>query len=442
MALIAPAVFAAVIGFWSITVPSLWRDESVTAHFAREPFDTAWREWGEYDAVHAAHYLLVRLTIWIDPVELGVRLPSVIGLVAATLGIGLIGRRLSGTLTGTCAAMTYALLPVSSRYAQEGRSYALVSAVAVFASLALLRLLERPSWRRTAAYAGFVTALGLLHLYGLLLLTAHGLYVLLSARKMWVRMVVAWVAAGLVLAPLVLVSVGQRERQLFWITSPGWSELVEWGDLLGGTHSLGILLMMAAVAGAWFLRRAPLPLIWAILPVVASFAVSQLHPMFTARYVLFVVPALALLVGAGIVGIARALGNGRRPVTAAVVVVVFGAIAVLGLPTQREYRAQADRSEDLRSLTRTLTSSARATDVLMPVPSNFMPFVNAYGGAFERLEIVMAGAIPARVRRVWVINRGDPRRLEYLELRQLSRGFEPVAVESFGVTHLSLWTRR
>lgn len=442
LALAGPGLLAAVVGLWSITVPSLWRDESVTAHFARIPLGDAWREWGQYDAVHAAHDLLVRLTIWIDPVELGLRLPSVIAFVATTTGIVLVGRRLGGWLVGACSATVYVLLPVSSRYAQEGRSYELVAAVAVFTTLALLRLVERPTWGRTAAYGALVATLGCLHLYGLLLLVAHGAYIALSGRKVQLRALVAWLAAGLLLLPLVLVAAGQRERQLFWIRSPGWPELKDLVELFGGTGPLTILLGLAVLAGVWFGRGAMLPLLWATLPVVASFLISQVHPVYADRYVLFVVPALALLVGTGIVGTARGLARGRDVAVMAIVAVMLAVVAVLGLPAQREDRGSSTRPDDLRSMTRQVAESARPGDVLVPVPATFLPFVNAYGGPFDRLEVVTVQKIPEQVDRVWVINRGDPRALGYSELRELSREFEPATVRSYGVTHLSLWTRR
>lgn len=442
LALAGPAFLAAVVGFWSITVPSLWRDESVTAHFARAPLNESWREWSEYDAVHAAYYLLVRLTIWIDPVELGLRLPSVVAFVAATIGIVLIGRRLSGWLVGACSATFYVLLPVSSRYAQEGRSYELVAAVAVFATLTLLRLVERPTWGRSAGYGALVAVLGCLHLYGLLLLVAHCAYILVSRRSVALRVFIAWAGAALVLLPLVLVASGQRERQLSWIRSPGWTELTDLVELFGGTGALTLLLGLVVLAGVWYGRRTPLPLMWATLPVLASFAISQVHPVFADRYVLFVVPALALLAGTGIVGVAREIGREREVIVAALVVGAIGTGMVLGLPAQREQRGPSERPDDLRSMTRYLAASAEPGDVLLPVPSNFLPFVNAYGRPFDRVEISTIDTIATQVDRVWAVNRHDPRGHGYVELGQLSRQFELAEVQSFGVVHLSLWGRR
>lgn len=433
----ACGVLASVVGLWSITVPSLWRDESVTAHFARLPLSQAWDEWQQFDAVHALHYLISRTTSWVEPVELGLRLPSVAGFVAATIGIVLVGHRLSGWAAGACSGAVYALLPISSHFAQEARSYALVSATAVFASLALLRLVDRPTRGRTAVYGILLVLLGYLHLYALLVVVAHAAHVAVSARTVAKQAVAAWVLAAAAVLPLAVVAAGQRERQLFWIRRPGRSEVVDLLQEMGGTRSLSLLLALAVLAGAWFLRRSPLPLCWFVLPVAVSLAVSQVHPIFQTRYVLYVVPALALLAGAGIDGVGRRLGRGRG----AFVVLALALVAVLGLPEQRAVRGADSRSDDLRTMTSDLGVAVRPGDALVLQPAEFGAFVDAYRGPFDRLEQVEPEAVASDVVRVWVLNRDHPDERRYPRLARLGRDFDRVQVRSYGVVTLSLWTR-
>ncbi|MRK00741.1 hypothetical protein GEV27_04315 [Aeromicrobium sp. S22] len=436
--LVGPALLAALVGAWSITRPALWRDESVSVHFAREPLGDAWREWGEVDAVHAAYDLLLRLTIWIDPVELGVRLPSLVGFVVATVGVVLVGRRLMGRTAATCAGVVYAILPVTSRFAQEGRSYALVSMVAVLSALALLRMVEQPSPGRVVAYSASVAALGCLHLYALLLLAAHGAYVLLAARQIARRVALAWAGAAVVLLPLAVVAAGQRAGQLGWIRRPGLSELRGLVDQIGGTDVATVVLALLAVSGAWVLRRSPLPLLWAVLPVAVSWLVSQVQPVYADRYVLYVVPAVALLVGAGADGVARLLGRGRPVALGAILVVV--ALAVL--PGHRDIRAPDRRPDDLRSLTRDLAAEIAPGDAVVAVPASFLKFVDAYEGPFERLVVAQADSVPVGTDRVWVVTRGYPSHRGAPELARLNRDFHREQVRSYGVTSLSLWTLR
>lgn len=435
-----PAILAGVVGAWSITVPSLWRDESVSVHFARIPLGEAWRVWSQDDAVHATYDLLLRPFIWIEPVELAARLPSLAGFVVATIAIVLVGRKLSGWSVGACAGCVYALLPVTSRFAQEARSYAIVSAVAVLATLALLRFCDRPSVGRFATYAGSIAVLGYLHLYALLLVLVHGLHLLLTSRGLIRRAVAAWATAGVLLIPLVLVASGQRERQLFWLTSPEPGDLSAFARSIGGTWAAGILLASLALAGAWALRRQPIVIIWAVVPVVVSFSVSQVYPIFNDRYVLFVVPAVALLAGAGVDMIAGAVRS--RIGTAAVGVLALALIGALALPAHQDIRRPDSRDDNLRALSCDLGADLRPGDGWMPVPARYERFVNAYGEPFSRLELVpVLDPLPPDVSRIWVVTRDHPSRRTD-ELSDLEAVFQRERVRSYGFTHLSLWVRR
>jgi mannosyltransferase len=139
---------------------------------------------------------------------------------AAAAGIAAIGVRLGSVRAGLLGGLIYAALPVVSRYAQEARSYALVSATAVAATYLLVRALdqERAQWRLYLGYAAAVAMLGWLHLYALLLVPAHGLTVLAwpANRRSYRPWLVAAVAAGAVVMPLGLVAHDQ-EGQVAWL---------------------------------------------------------------------------------------------------------------------------------------------------------------------------------------------------------------------------------
>ncbi len=432
-----PTLVAAIVGAWSITVPSLWRDESVSAHFARIPVGAAWAIWADVDAVHATYDLLIRPFIGIEPIELGVRLLSVVGFVVATAGLVLVGKRLSGWTTGALAGFVYAALPVTSRYAQEGRSYAVVSAVAVFATLALLRAVDRPVLQRFAVYAGLVTLLGYLHLYAVLLVVAHLLHVAITSRRLLRPTLLALTAAAALLLPLAVIAAGQRERQLFWLTSPGLKALPELAHTIAGTAAATVLISLLVLAGAWALRGRPIAVLWATAPVAVSFLVSQVYPVFAERYVLYVVPAVALLAGAGIDGIARAVRH--RSVATIARTLAVALVAVLAFPAQLDIREPDSRPDDLRSLSRDLSAGMRPGDGVMPVPARFLKFVNAYSEPFELLEPVVVGHVPAETTRVWMISRRQPSRT--FELMRFESEFERATVRSYGFTYMSLWVR-
>ena len=108
--------------------------------------------------------------------------------------VALIGRRLISPRAGLLAGLLFAVLPETTRYGQEARSYALVTALAATASYLLVRVLDagagpaaaqrRPARRRWLLGYGLVlAALGLVNFFALTLIPAHALTVWLARRK-------------------------------------------------------------------------------------------------------------------------------------------------------------------------------------------------------------------------------------------------------------------
>lgn len=71
-------------------------------------------------------------------------IPSAIAMAVAALGVAAIGCRAMSWQAGLLSGLVFAVLPLTSRFGQEARSYALVTAFAVLASYLLLRAIEEP----------------------------------------------------------------------------------------------------------------------------------------------------------------------------------------------------------------------------------------------------------------------------------------------------------
>ncbi|MFI6596057.1 glycosyltransferase family 39 protein [Nonomuraea sp. NPDC050536] len=433
---------AAAVACWGLATPSLWRDESVSVSAARMPLSQLRLLLGDIDAVHALYYLLLRPFITLPlPVEAAARLPSVLAFAGAALGVTVIGRRLAGPLAGLAGGLIYAVTPIAVRYAQEARSYALVSAVAVLATWLLLRLADRPARWPYVAYAASLALLGYLHLYAMLLLPAHAVAAWFSGRR-WALVPMA--AAGLALVPLALVASGQREAQVFWLKKPDWSDVASFPVEVAGSVPAAIVLFALA---AWGVRRAWPVALCAVLPVALSFAISQLQPIYHPRYVLFAVPALALLAGVGAASLLRAWWPAVPAVT------VF---AVLTYGTQQAIRLPDSRPDDLRTLAATLEAGERPGDAVLFVPQRYRLFVAAYSRPYDRLvDLTHApGDYQPRtadqlrrelsgIERVWLVS---PRiAWKYAEderLVTLRETFRKGQVRMFGSIHLTLYTRK
>jgi len=363
----------AALGSW---VPSFWTDEAATLSGARRSLPDLWRMMHRIDAVHGTYYMLMHgWTGLFGTSELAVRLPSALAVGCATAGVWVLGRRLLGPAAALVSALVFVVLPRVTWVGTEARSYAATVAVAVWATVLLVGLLERhrrdPAWsaRRWLAWAaygltaGFGVALSIDVAY---LVVAHGVTVLLRLRDAGRRALVGW-ASGAALAALVSWPVNRltvtqtdqlphRVRRVKVLaqelvvnqyftgatvtrdrlvrlppTTPwGWAAVVL--GLVGWTLILaGVVLLLVRPAGR---QAATVVLPWLLLPtavLVAGSAAGALY--YSPRYLAFTTPAVAIVVGAGL----AALRPGPRWA-------VLGLVVVLAMPVYVSQRTPSAKN--------------------------------------------------------------------------------------------------
>ncbi|MEV4492451.1 glycosyltransferase family 39 protein [Micromonospora coxensis] len=416
---LAPTLVTLAVGLVGIGHAQPWRDELATWSAATRPLPDLFRLTGTVDAATGPYYLLLHGWVRLfgdSPAAL--RLPSALAMAAAAGLTAVLGRRLFGAGAGLLAGLLLAVLPGTSRYAQEARPYALATLFAVLATVLLVRALDRPGRARWAGYAAAVAALGLTHLLALTLLPAHALAVLIARREGTLatpgnsanvgdaggapttprgasrapatrddtgaapagagdapatagdtsgapatrsnmgedpagaggdpatasgasatrdntgaavgdaggapanvgdaggvpapagdardrRLPLYWALALLpalvVLIPLLLRARGQRSRQLDWVEP---ARLADLAALPGGVAQSsvvgGLVVGLAALGAARAGRRALLPGLCVLLPVLLVFAAGLVVPLWVPRYLLFIVPFACVLAGAAL----------------------------------------------------------------------------------------------------------------------------------------------
>ncbi|MFF3437327.1 glycosyltransferase family 39 protein [Streptosporangium sp. NPDC002721] len=458
-----PAVAAVPAGLWGVTTPSFWRDESVSVMAASMPLDDLWHLLGSIDRVHALYYLLLRPVAAFSTGELAMRLPSVVATAAAAYGVTVLGRRLATPGAGLLAGLLYVALPMVSRYAQEARGYAIVTAVAVLATWVLVEATRRSSRRWYLAYGACLVLLGWFHVYALLLVVAHVVTVLWwrvssssssppsSPRPEVLRFAAGLAVAAAGVAPLALLAAGQREAQLSWLKPSKLADVAWFGEEVAGTVGVALLLVALVIVGMFSDRRlAAVALPWALLPFV-SMAISLVHPVFNPRYVLFAVPAVALLAGAGL--------NAVRPRALGWVGLVL--VAALTVPTHLTIREPDRRPDNLRDMAATLLARQRPGDAVLYVGENRRLFAAVYEDAYRNLRDLTHA--PGRrtprtaaqftaalegVERVWLVTGGRKHRNRafvedderYLAL-MANRDFTLRSTDDFGYSWFGLYVR-
>ncbi|MFI5841875.1 glycosyltransferase family 39 protein [Catenuloplanes sp. NPDC051500] len=374
---LVPGVLLLVTALISITGPGFSWDEVATADIAGRTPPEIWRLMRHIDAVLGPYYLAMHAwTALAGTSETALRLPQVIAMALAAALTGELGRRLFSPLTGLTAGLILVVIPNSFRYAAEARPYAFSVLFSALSLLLLHTALRRPRWWRWALYGLSVLLLGLSHLVGVSILAAHALIVLRRDR----RLLRAWAPAAAIvvalLAPLASLGAGQQSGQVAWIRPLSVAVLRRSpAELIGSSAVAWLLIVLVVLVVA---RFALLDLVaLCVVPMAALAGYSLLvGPLWVPRYLLVVLPPMALLAAAAIVPGARppvaseqqwpaaASWTRARPLAqVALVLVVFVAAA---WPGQREQRADlAKNGSDYRALTRLIQERDQAGDVIL-----------------------------------------------------------------------------
>ena len=477
-----PAATSAVVGGYELGGPSLWRDEAYTKDAIGRSVSQIFALLGHQDAVHGAYYLVMHvIAAAIGTSATALRFPSLCAMVIATGFTAAIGRQTAAlaqapkltrapnaegasrvstpALTGLLSGLVFATAPYMTYYAQMARSYAIVTMFATIATYLLLRAYPDGRWRWWWSYGAAIALTALFNLFALLILVAHGVTLLLTDARSrpgrdqpgrdrpgsgrWIgRLPVRWLAVSaaalIVLGPLLHVASGQQE-QIDWLTRPDFKTIERLFDDFAGSKELVVPFALLALAGLaagcladnWRpLNPAAIALPWLVVPPFLLIAVSYVKPVYYERYVEFCLPALAILVGAGLAAIVRlASAAPLRRLRLTWMPAVVATLIVLGLAAmlvgpQRAIRQTAARPDNLRLASAIVAAHEQPGDVVFYIPLDMQVLGTGYPAPFLRLrnlalassaiasatlsglEVTSPAVLKSRftdVRRVWVV---------------------------------------
>jgi mannosyltransferase len=426
-----PGVLGLITGGYRVSVPPLWGDEGVTKAMAARPVSELLATMPHDDVVHGAYYLMVHGVEAVagssSPAVL--RLPSVVAMAVAAAFTALIARHL-GTLagslypaiTGLLAGAAFALLPCVIRYAQEARSYAIVTMLAAITTYVLLKAASEGG-RWWIAYGTAAALTGLFNIFGLLIFAAHGVSLLIAGRglpglsgRRVAGVPARWVFAGtgavVVLVPIAAFAYTQRAA-LAWMTgapSIGGATVALARSWAGSPHLVWPVFGLAAFgvaadAAAYWRRRPPVTpgsvaLPWLVLPPAVLLVVSQVHPVYDGRYVEYCLPALAILVAWGLEWLARlaAVPPLRRAGLAwlgwlppAAVMVL---LAVMLIPLGAKVRLPSSRPDNLAADSQIVAANAKPGDIVFFIPISYRPITAEYPAQWRKVRDIALAESP------------------------------------------------
>ena len=319
---------ALILGYeaWGIGVPGIWQDEASTISGAsRGPLGLMALS-TTVDAVHALYYF--GMSIWgsiFGFTPFAVRFPSALAVTAAVAVTYFVGRRVSGKRLGAISAVILALLPRMTWAATEARSYGFTALAGVLLFWLFLKVNEvegskvanKIKLRWWWFFAGVSTLASYIFVYALLLLLAGGLtLVIRRVSENHLKTYVKFSLISFAMSSIVLVFSFFQRDQISWIEPTTFHNLdnqlidAPFGHGLQTDGVVGVLLAIAVVVllirqsarlkfldsfrGIEFQHL----LVVIVVPTVLLVAVSLAgESLYNPRYVTFLMPILALLMG-------------------------------------------------------------------------------------------------------------------------------------------------
>lgn len=379
---LAAVGLAFALGAAGLTTQSLWRDEVDAIRFAGQPLPELLRMFLTPGQNGPLYFVLLRP--WLAAAgdgEFALRFFSLFfGVLAVALTYRLARRLLpGGRWTARAAALLAATSPYWMWYSQEGKMYTLVVALALAAMtcyLAALRHGGRAAW---LGYVAATTASFYAHLLAVLLVPAQIAIFVLGPWERRARLRAWLLCLAVLIVPYVplllwqLPALANRVDTGYAFYPPGEMLLAlladygqgvvpaagVWAAILFGVVALAALLWLPGPRAA---RRAAVRLAaaWLFVPVLLLFLVTLRRPMFTTRYLIFVLPAYLLLVAAGLAAVGR-----RSRVAAGVLLAVLLVLNGRNLVSQ----ARTPIKADYRAATTHVLQRLHAEDlVLFQIP--------------------------------------------------------------------------
>jgi mannosyltransferase len=381
---------------------SVWFDEADSWGLSTQPLRMVINRYFLGTEVNMVlYYLLLRVWLWVTglvgvaPTEIVLRLPSALFAVATSVVVYLLGRRLFGRIAGLVAAGVYIANYLQIIMAQMARAYTLQLLLLAIAWYALFAgLQEGTRRRRWWAVLAISSALAVYaQLFSVLVLASMfaGVLVMAAIPGHWSALVRAnakalLVSVGAVLVLIIPIGIDAAVHGgPVWVPPAHLSDVRAFFYMLAGNSRLyervvvvvvGLGVLVAAVRQ---LRVSPHPALpreqgretdvlapvaaiacWFVGPLLLSFALTRpslnLH-LFFPRYLVVIVPPMALLVGMGVTALRwRAVQLG-----------LAAAVAVVAIPALASYYQYA-QVQDFRGLTQWVQARYQAGDGVVCAP--------------------------------------------------------------------------
>jgi mannosyltransferase len=397
--LILMAGSGAYLRFYHIGKLSFWGDEIVTFVYSKDSFTQLGTILKTFPNM-SFYYIFTHYWIRIFPnaSDGTLRSLSAIFSVASIPAVFLLGRAFStdrkkGSAIGLIAAFLITINAYHIQYAQEFRSYSLTFLLTTLSTFFLIKTIEDTESNHLwpTGYTLFTVAAVYSHLYSVFLVAAQAvtLPVLLLDKKKHLnhlkRILYCGIGMICLILPIAFVSFRAGTGGLAWISALTPEMVIDFFIEITGNQGLPLLALsllfalIGLVSELGVGSQQDLTTRWKgilmascfLLPVIAALVISIIMtPIFWDRYLLFVMPYIAVWVATGIVALASNRWKMKIdrfifvPLTMGVLV-LFALLSIKGI----QYYYDDFQKEDLRATAQYLSTKCSDSLRLYLIPS-------------------------------------------------------------------------
>jgi uncharacterized membrane protein len=301
---------------------SLWLDEGTTALVAKLPLSDVFTKFLPGDFHPPLYYLIVKLwTVVFGYSEISLRMPSVIFGIAAVYMIYLIGRKVQNNNLGLLASAFIATSGLMIYYSQEARMYSLVVLLACLAVYGYIQ-------KKWILFSVSLALVGLTDYVALCIVPVFFIFnpkdykrmivcliPLVLSYMLWLPTFVKQISGGLTIsstAPLWWQLLGETSLKnliliptkfIFGRISFDNKTLYTFLDVILGSVFLGLMLRGSRSRSS----KSKLLWLWLAVPVVIAVIIGFRIPILSYFRLIFVLPAMYLLLAHGILTLKRNL---------------------------------------------------------------------------------------------------------------------------------------
>ena len=285
-------------------------DETLPLFIGRRPLDELFQVVLEERGGAPLHFLLAWAVAHLELGLEGLRALSALFAVASLPVIALLVARLAGRVPALLATAIVASSWTFLFHGVYGRMYSLFLCTSALSYLALLGALERGGRRAWALWALAILGTVATHPYGALVLASQGVFVLVARRERLREAAWAFGAVGVLGIPFWLTDLVLAGRFDASVAGGGRINLVEYvwqasGDFTAAFPVLPAVLVAAAAGLAVLPRETRLLAACAGAVPLLALLVARSSGSPETRHLIFLLPFLALALGAGLARLGR-----------------------------------------------------------------------------------------------------------------------------------------